>query len=166
MKRNVFTISILLALTIHTASQCMEAPGSMNDRALLEASKKGDNAQIISLLENGSNINTLDENGRQPISYATENGHTAIVEELLDRGATGIDASDKFGWQPIHLAAQNGHTAIVELLLDRGAIGIDAPDNYGLQPLHCAALYGHTASVELLLDRGATGINAPDNDRR
>ena len=175
MKSNVYIISVLVALTIHTVTQSMQAPGnekksygtkrkhSANDNALLEASRKGDKAQLISLLESGSNIDTTDAKGKQPLHWAAQNGDTAIVELLLDRGATGIDASDKYGNEPLHLAAYNGHTGVVEMLLDRGAAGIDAPDRGGMQPLHWAARYGRRATIQLLLDRGATGIDAPDN---
>ncbi len=176
MKRNVYIISVLVVVTIHTVSECMEAPGKekkslgtqekrrVNDNALLEAARKGDNAQIISLLEYGSNIDTTDPYCFQPLHWAAKFGHTATVELLLDRGATGIDTPDKKGWQSIHLAAYNGHTATVELLLDRGASGIDVPDECGRQPIHCAAWDGHTAIVELLLDREATGIDVPDKE--
>ncbi len=178
MKSNVYIISSLVVLTIQTVSQSMHGPGKekksyaiqktriANDNALLEASRKGDIARIISLLESGSNIDTTDAKGRQPLYFAACNGHTATVELLLDREATGIDAPDNNGWQPIHLAAQDGHTDTAELLLDRGATGIDVPDKHGKQPLHWAAWNGRTGTVELLLDRGATGIDAPDKDGR
>ncbi len=166
MKSNVYILTVLVALTIHTVSQCMQAPGTeknltqkkrrVYDKALLEASRTGNNAQIISLLENGSNIDTTNVNGKQPIYLAAENGHTATVELLLDRGAAGIDALDKYGMQPLHWAAENGHTATVEQLLDRGATGIDAPDNVGMLPLHCAAQLGHTATMITLIAHGAT----------
>ena len=174
MKSNAYIISVLVALTMHTVCQSMQAPGKekkscaiqktrrVNDNGLFDASKAGDKAQIICLLENGSNIDTTDGYGRQPLHFAAQEGYTAIVELLLDQGATGIDAPGRYGRQPLHWAAQYGHTATVELLLDRGARGIDVPDKDGLQPIHQAALHGYTAIVELLLDRGATGINAPD----
>ena len=174
MKSNAYLISVLVALTIHSATQSMQGPGKekksyarkrksgTSENALLEASRKGDKAQIISLLENGSNIDTTDALGIQPIHWTAKYGHTATVELLLDRGATGIDAPDEEGMQPLHWAAQNEHAATVELLLDRGATGIDAPDSNGRQPIHLASWNGHTAMVELLLDRGAMGIDVPD----
>ncbi len=178
MKSNVYIISVLVALTIHTVTQSMQAPGKekktyamekrrgANDDALLAASKTGDKAKIISLIESDSNIDTTDVNGMQPLHYAALNGHTATVQLLLERGAIGIDAPNTNDRQPIHLAAQNGDAAMVELLLDRGAIGIDALDKDGRQPIHIASQNGHTATVELLLDREATGIDVPDRDGR
>ena len=133
MKSNMYIILALVALTIHSVSQCMEASGkeknsdatqkkrSENDNALLEASKTGDNSQIISLLESGSNIDTTDAYGMQPLHWSALWGHTAVVELLLDRGATGIDAPDKDGKHPLRFAAENGHTAMMITLIAHGA---------------------------------------------
>ena len=164
MKSNVYIITVLVALTIHTATWSMQFSGIATDKSLLEASKTGNMAQIMRLLENGSNIDTTDANGTQPIHYAAQRGHTETVELLLDRGSVGIDSPDKWSRQPLHLAALNNHTVTVELLLDRGATGIDASDRWGRHPLHYVAYNGHMATVKLVLDRGATGIDAPDND--
>ncbi len=101
MKNKVYIISVLVALTINTVSHSMQAPAkgkksystqktrSANDNALLEVSRKGDKAQIIFLLESGSNIDTVDTNDMQPIHWAAYRGYTATVELLLDRGANG-----------------------------------------------------------------------------
>ncbi|MBO0719359.1 MAG: ankyrin repeat domain-containing protein [Blastocatellia bacterium] len=51
---------------------------------------------------------------------AARNGHTQIVEYLLDRGAA-VDAKGVFGATALHWAAINGHWNTVLLLLARGA---------------------------------------------
>ncbi len=104
MKGKVYIIPVLVVLIVHVATQSMEAPGRVNDKAFLEASSKGDKAQIISLLDSCSNIDTTDKVGRQPIHWAAFHGHTATVELLFDLGATGIDAADEEGTRPIHCA--------------------------------------------------------------
>jgi len=51
---------------------------------------------------------------------AARNGHTQVVEYLLDRGAAP-DAKGVFGATALHWAAINGHRNTVDLLLARGA---------------------------------------------
>ena len=51
---------------------------------------------------------------------AGRNGHTQVVEYLLDHGAA-IDAKGVFGATALHWAAINGHRNTIELLVARGA---------------------------------------------
>jgi uncharacterized protein len=122
------------------------------------------NASIVSrLLELGSSyivrqdirryINAKENYGSTALTIATENGHTAIVRVLLDRGAA-IEAKDKYGRTALLVAAKEGHTETVGLLLDRGA-AIEAKNSGDSTGLIVAAEQGHTETVRLLLDRGA-----------
>ncbi|RYP14355.1 hypothetical protein DL765_006400 [Monosporascus sp. GIB2] len=95
-----------------------------------------------------------DSYGRTPLLWAAENGHMAVVTQLLDKGAD-IEAKDRYhGLTPLSWAAENGHMAVFTQLLDRGA-DIEAKDTYGRTPLSWAADNGHMAVVTQLLDRGA-----------
>ena len=51
---------------------------------------------------------------------AAKKGKTALVEQLLDKGAA-LESQDRDGRTPLMLAAQYGHAPIVRLLLDKGA---------------------------------------------
>ncbi|EHK20561.1 uncharacterized protein TRIVIDRAFT_112704, partial [Trichoderma virens Gv29-8] len=56
-----------------------------------------------------------DSYNRTPLSWASENGHEAIVRLLLDKGANP-KAADHLGLTPLSWAIQGGHEAIVRLL--------------------------------------------------
>ncbi|CAM0512119.1 unnamed protein product [Fasciola hepatica] len=60
------------------------------DRALLNASRKGNVQQIDALLEAGANILAVDERGRSSLHLTTKFGCDRAVRTLLKYGAVGI----------------------------------------------------------------------------
>jgi ankyrin repeat protein len=80
---------------------------------------------------------------------AARNGHTEVVEYLLDHGAA-IDAKGVFGATALHGAAINGHRNVVELLVTRGA-SLDIRDaRYHSTPEGWAREGGHIELAKLL----------------
>ncbi|KAH7116583.1 hypothetical protein B0J13DRAFT_459072, partial [Dactylonectria estremocensis] len=61
-------------------------------------------------------IDSKDEWGRTPLSWAAGNGHEAIVRLLLDSDRVEIDSKDEWGRTPLWWAAALEHDAIVKLL--------------------------------------------------
>ena len=125
-----------------------------------------------SLLDAGADMEVEDDWGMTPLQKAAREGHTEIVNLLVNAGAD-ITKKKNFHWgTPLHLAAQKGHTEIVKVLLDVGVdisreIGgmfipvcerfyKDWQDDDGATPLHLAAKEGHIEIVKLLLDAGAS----------
>ena len=81
-------------------------------------------------------LETEDNLGRTPLSWAAWQGKEAVVKVLLENGAE-IEARDFDGQTPLLLAAISGYEAIVELLLKDGA-NIEAQDRSGQTPLSLA----------------------------
>ncbi|KAL6835271.1 putative kinesin [Trichoderma camerunense] len=112
------------------------------------------------------NLESTDGLGRTALSWASGNGHEAIVRLLLQNNANA-NAADKFrhdsGRTALSYAAGNGHQAIAELLLQKDA-SIDTTDHSYGTALSYAAGNGYQAIVELLLQRGAS-INTADKWR-
>jgi ankyrin repeat protein len=42
---------------------------------------------VKQLLDKGADIDTRDKDGQTPLSWAVENGHDAVVKQLLEKGA-------------------------------------------------------------------------------
>ena len=57
---------------------------------------------------------------------ACQEGHTSIIELLLQRGAQ-VEAKTNFGSTPLILASQQGEKSVVELLLNILLICISLP---------------------------------------
>ncbi len=97
-----------------------------------------------------TNVEARNAHDESPLMMAALKGHTALVKQLIARGAD----VNKPGWAPLHYAATGGHLQIMEILLEHHAF-IDAESPNGTTPLMMAAQYGSTAAVRLLLEAGA-----------
>ena len=126
---------------------------TLRDIWLLQAAAEGQQEVVQWLLYNCAELNSRDENGQTPLSWAAVNGHEAVVKLLLSRDDVAADSQDKNGQTPLSLAAKNGHEAVVKLLLSRDDVVADSQNEYGRTPLSWAAKKGHEEVVKLLLSR-------------
>ena len=83
---------------------------------------------------------------------AARNGHTEVVEYLLDHGAQ-VDAKGVFGATGLHWAAINGHRGTVELLIARGASLEIRDERFHSTPEGWATEGGHIDLADLLEPR-------------
>jgi ankyrin repeat protein len=58
--------------------------------------------------------------------YAASEGHSEIVNTLLQRSYTNINQLDRRGWTPLAEVVDQGHTEIVRMLLTRKDIDVTA----------------------------------------
>ena len=104
------------------------------------------------LFDAGAKINVR-ANGETLLSRAILNGHDAIIDELLIRGADLHQATGR-GATALFLAAGMGNTSLVRRLHAAGA-AVDTVDTQGSSALEYAARSGKLASVELLIELNA-----------
>ena len=101
------------------------------ETALSLAAYKGKLPFVKRLVEAGADVNLY---GWPPLIYASFNGHAAVVDYLLKKGAE-VNATTDNGSTALLFAARFGHLEVVELLLqnhadpnlanERGATAID-----------------------------------------
>ncbi|KAL5085662.1 hypothetical protein Trisim1_010008 [Trichoderma cf. simile WF8] len=95
---------------------------------LITASIRGDFDAVQKLLAiRGYQADGTDTQfGRTALSWASGNGHEAIVQLLLDSNKVDVNSRDDNGWTPLKWATEKKHTNIAQLLLDEGAT-LDGP---------------------------------------
>jgi hypothetical protein len=139
------------------ATMCIAVQSSVNamsEYPLHDAVKRGDEAQVTTLLATGIDINQQSDIRETPLHKAVNVGHVGIIRLLLDHGAS-VQKSDSFDATPLHIAAEGDKDPeIIQLLLDHGAL-LNVQDHAGRTPLHAAVGFGSPTTVKLLLDRGA-----------
>ena len=141
------------------------------------------------LLENGANVNQVDNNGDPVINWAAYYGHTDLVKVLLDAGANPNIATSNGA--VLQIALRRGHRAIVDLVIARRLAGAalegresllltdvlsgdvaslrrrleyapsDTVDAAGTPMLVLAAWSGNGSVIDALLEFGAT-VDATD----
>lgn len=118
------------------------------------------------LLANGCNINHTNDVGQTALIEAASNGHTEVVQMLLEKEEIDINLVDTKGRSPLHCAAKNGHTEIVQTLLKMDRIDINLVDSYGTSALILAAKIGHSQVVQMLLEKEEIKVNLVDSNKR
>ena len=126
--------------------------------ALIEAAKRGDVQQARVLLDQGVRVDTLDSSRRTPLMWAALNGHSSLVDLLIDRGAN-VNAAAAHGdtvlGYAISCCEKPGSADIVTKLLDNGA-DPNAKPHDGWTPLMLAASRDRSEKLlNLLLTAGA-----------
>jgi ankyrin repeat protein len=56
-----------------------------------------------------ANVDSKDNTGRTPLSWAAENGYEAVIKLLLATGKASVDSKNNSGRTPISWAAKNLH---------------------------------------------------------
>src|SRR5688572_755360 len=115
---------------------------------------RGDVAEVRALAQSGVDLNyKRTARGQTALLAAAQNGHLAVVQELLARGVV-VNVPREDGQTPLHLAAANGYLEIATALVEAKA-DFDFQANPGWTPLMLAAAKGHKAIVDMLVTRGA-----------
>ena len=146
----------LLAIALLTAAILPD------DRALLDATKRGDVAAVRAALKEGADANAAQGDGLTALHLAAQEGNLEITKLLLGAKAN-VEAKTKIGdYTPLHLAASGAHLTVVQALLAAGAKPGAVTTTTGVTPLHLAAkALGGELVVKALLDKGAP-VNAKE----
>lgn len=131
------------------------ARASRSLHALCDSIAGGELEAAKSLIDAGTDINAVDELGRQPLYYACAHNHIELARYLLDHGA---DVNHDYApRKPTELicAAEANQAAMVKLLLDYGARIDERRTGRAITALQKAAAEGALDAVRVLCAAGA-----------
>jgi hypothetical protein len=113
------------------------------------AAVSGDTAAIVSALDAGAAIDSIDGQGnRRALNYAAIGDHVSAIKILIRRGAT-VNLTNRTGFTPLHHAAEAGALDALGVLLASGA-DANIPSAQGARPIDTARRRGDQAAIKLL----------------
>ncbi len=122
------------------------------DRALIEAARRGNAAEVERLLGDGASVTAADASGATALVAAAYGNHVDVARVLIEAGAD-VNAKDQTE-QSAHLIATSevgDDVELLELTLAHGA-DVTVTDGYNGTGLIRAADRGHVGVVKRLLE--------------
>lgn len=154
-----------IQVLIKDSPDLINVPGADGLTPLGKAARDGQQMVAKFLLESHADLE-LKGSGKTPLHWAAQSGHKAMVDLLLQHGASVNARADQTGATALVLAASKGFKTIVQVLLDQKAdihipacLSGSAEANGNSTALHYAAAQGLKTVADLLLDHGAD-VNA------
>ncbi|PCK03380.1 MAG: hypothetical protein COA42_21195 [Alteromonadaceae bacterium] len=108
----------LLLLSLALLIAC--GPGLGDEPPLHDAALRGNNKEVLELLDSGIPVDSLNSEGATPLHWAAFKGHEAVAKTLLNYGAD-VNALTKKGSTPLRLASTHKRKKLIVLLKTRGA---------------------------------------------
>jgi len=109
---------------------------------------------VETLIELGANVNAIDSEGRNALHMCAWNGHSDIVQILIEANCDVNHVSSTQGATPLLISAQQGHIDACAILLTAGSQP-NHVDNYGRNAQDVADNCGHR-DIAILLESRST----------
>jgi len=140
-------IIVVCALSLLTA--CSE----YDEESFLFSVVDGNITSVLTLIDNGVDVNLRTEVGCTPLMIAVQNNRELISLVLLRSGAD-VNAANKYGWTALMFAVKGSYIGCIKTMLENGA-EVNIKNDGGWTPLIWAAAHGDVEVVKLLLKNGA-----------
>ncbi|XP_046559442.1 ankyrin repeat domain-containing protein 50-like [Haliotis rubra] len=121
---------------------------------------------VVELLVNqGTDVSLVDNDGNNILHHACREGHRETVEFVLSLDGVDINSKEWRSRTPVMEAAERGHRHVVELLVSKGA-DVSLVDNDCNNILHHACREGDRKTVDFLLSLDGVDINSRGGSSR
>ncbi|RDH84503.1 MAG: hypothetical protein DIZ80_03215 [endosymbiont of Galathealinum brachiosum] len=108
---------------------------------------------IVLLIEKGSDVNGVNEDGDSLLHLASKNGNAKLTELLIDKGVAP-DASGNNKYTALHYAVISDDKEVFKMLLEAGA-NVNIKDEYSETPVTLSLNKDRMEFVHLLIKHGA-----------
>jgi ankyrin repeat protein len=148
---------IVIAL-VQESGQDISSGDVQGNTPLLHASKAGNSYLVEQLLDHLDEpcMNKQNSRGETPLMVAAMNGHYQVVDTLLRKKGTNVEARDNSGRTALSWASHYGREPVVSQLIDKGQATVTTWASDNLTPLARASAQGHLETVRLLLNTTMT----------
>ncbi|KAK4291833.1 hypothetical protein Pmani_035357 [Petrolisthes manimaculis] len=138
------------------AGATVDIPNLAGNTALtLAAEGLGDRLGVLKvLIENGANVNHLDDDGTSALIKASKKNHVEEVQVLLRAGANPDIRESNYGDTALGWASASGYTGVVRELVAVGT-NLNLKNNNDVTPLLLATIKNHIPAAQVLLAAGA-----------
>ena len=123
---------------------------AQQERALIDAARKGQLDSVEKLLGDNGNPNCVDDKGCTPLIRAAGEGYVAIVQALIKSGAR-VDTTGDYK-SPLLESVTHGHQDCARVLLEHGALADQVVEPSKHTGLLAAAMHGQVECVKLMLE--------------
>lgn len=161
LKRTLSMICCVFFLQGCTQEQEPKKEMNSVEKQLLTATEQRATATVLSLIQQGANINVTDSKGRTPVMVATYENDVKTARILIDAGAD-VNIQDGMKNNPFLYAGAEGYLEILKLTIDAGA-DPTLTNRYGGTALIPAAEHGHIEVIKELLTRTNIDVNHVNN---
>lgn len=167
MENDLEEVKVWLELKIPQEPSLLHALDPYGYSALDRAVQTGDLSMIKLLIDQGVNVNHMDENGMTSVHFAAKiaakRGCLEALELMVNHGGD-IHLKTKMCHEPLYYALESGNRAAAAYLLNAGS-DVNAKNSHGRGYLYTVLSSGHTlsgsntlpgimAQVQLLIDHG------------
>ena len=175
MKNTTVPLILILLFTIgcsdqsnlpdqNASPQAGPSPSFENVDRIYEAALQGEIEKVRNYLDQGFDVNQVNQDKQSLLMLAGFNGHTELCKLLLKAGAR-INDRDANGRTPLMFASSGPFPETVQLLLESGADPNPVDHGEHFTALMHAAAEGHLEVVRVLLENGADkNMKDVDND--
>ncbi|XP_033631050.1 ankyrin-3-like [Asterias rubens] len=156
-------LDIVSKLVQHNTA--LESRDHFRDTALAYA-VRGNQPKIVRyLLDEGSDINTSNENGMTPIHIATCEGHWSCAEKILmHRSGCNLNRKTHDGHTPLIFAIEKNESCFIKLLVQHPRVDLAMAGARGFNSLHHAARKNSKNTVEMILQKAPDMLNIQKDD--